>query len=129
MLPYKTMVASDPANIKARLQVAILYTRYGLYKDAEIAFEALDELAPNDSAVKTNRGNLYFLQQAYDKAIENYSRAAVLDSDDGGIWINLAMAQYKAGDLKQAKTSYERAIQLNAGLKKEYDAFSKLLSQ
>ena len=129
VLPYKTMVASDPANIKARLQVAILYTRYGLYKDAEIAFEALDELAPNDSAVKTNRGNLYFLQQAYDKAIENYSRAAVLDSDDGGIWINLAMAQYKAGDLKQAKTSYERAIQLNAGLKKEYDAFSKLLSQ
>ena len=129
VLPYKTMVANDPGNIKARLQVAILYARYGLYKDAEIAFEALDELAPNNSAVKTNRGNLYFLQQAYDKAIENYSRAAELDSDDGGIWINLAMAQYKAGDLKQAKTSYERAIQLNAGLKKEYDAFSKLLSQ
>ncbi len=129
VLPYKTMVANDPANIKARLQVAILYARYGLYKDAEIAFEALDELAPNNSAVKTNQGNLYFLQQAYDKAIENYSRAAELDSDDGGIWINLSMAQYKAGDLKQAKISYERAIQLNAGLKKEYDAFGKLLSQ
>jgi len=129
VLPYKTMVANDPGNIKARLQVAILYARFGLYKDAEIAFEALDELAPNNSAVKTNQGNLYFLQQAYDKAIENYARAAELDSDDGGIWINLSMAQYKAGDLKQAKTSYERAIQLNASLKKEYDAFSKLLSQ
>lgn len=129
VLPYKTMVANDPGNIKARLQIAILYARYGLYKDAEIAFEALDELAPNNSAVKTNQGNLYFLQQAYEKAIENYSRAAELDSDDGGIWINLSMAQYKAGDIKQAKNSYERAIQLNAGLKKEYDAFSKLLSQ
>jgi tetratricopeptide (TPR) repeat protein len=129
VLPYKTMVANDPGNIRARLQVAILYARFGLYEDAEIEFEALDELAPDDSAVKTNQGNLYFLQKEYNKAIEFYSQATELDNEDGGIWINLSMAQYRAGDIKQAKISYQRALKLNADLEKEYDAYSKLLSQ
>lgn len=129
VLPYKTMVANDPGNIRARLQVAILYARFGLYDDAEIEFEALNELAPDNSAVKTNQGNLYFLQKEYNKAVDVYSQATELDNEDGGIWINLSMAQYRAGDLKQAKISYQRALQLNADLEKEYDAYSKLLSQ
>ena len=62
-------------------------------------------------------------------AIYYYTQAARLDSKDGGIWINLSMAQYKSGDLKQARSSYQKALQLNASLKKEYEAYSKLLSQ
>ena len=129
VLPYQTMVANNPKNITARLQVAILYARFGLYEDAEIAFEALDELAPDNSSVKTNQGNLYFLQEDYKNAIANYSRAAELDNEDGGILINLSMAQYKEGDLKQAKSSYQQAVQLDSNLQKEYEAYSKLLNQ
>jgi tetratricopeptide (TPR) repeat protein len=129
VLPYQTMVANDPGNISARLQIAILYARFGLYEDAEIAFEALEELAPENSAVKSNQGNLFFLQKEYTKSIDYYTQATRLDSEDGGIWINLSMAQYKVGDLKQARSSYQRAVELNASLKKEYEAYSKLLSQ
>ena len=129
VLPYQTMVINNPENISARLQIAILYARYGLYEDAEIAFEALDELAPENSSVKTNQGNLYFLQQDYKRAISSYTRAAALDSADGGIWINLSMSQYKAGQLKKARSSYQQAVDLDATLKTDYDAYSKLLSQ
>ena len=129
ILPYQTMVANNPQNIAARLQIAILYARYGLYEDAEIAFEALTELAPQNSSVMTNQGNLYFLQEDYQRAIDNYAQAAQLDGEDGGIWLNLSMAHYKSGDLKQARSSYRQAVQLDAKLKKEYDAYSKLLSQ
>ncbi len=129
VLPFVAMVANDPDNVAARLQIAILYSRYGLYEDAEIAFEALRELAPDDSAVKTNLGNLYFLQQNYSGAIEQYRQASELDADDGGIWINLAMAQYRLGDAEKARNSYIQALQLDATLKSRYDAFSKLLSQ
>ena len=129
VLPYQTMVANDPRNIAARLQIAILYARYGLYEDAEIAFEALDELAPDNSAVKTNQGNLYFLQEDYAQAIGNYSKAVELDSADGGIWVNLSMSQYKAGQLDKARTSYQQAVDLNANIKSDYEAYSKLLSQ
>ena len=129
ILPYQTMVTNNPQNIAARLQIAILYARYGLFEDAEIAFESLDELAPDNSAVKTNHGNLFFLQENYQRAIESYARATELDGEDGGIWINLSMAQYKAGDLKKARNSYQQAVQLDASLKQEYDSYGKLLSQ
>ena len=126
---YQTMVTNDPGNIGARLQIAILYARFGLYQDAEIEFEALQELAPENSAVKSNQGNLFFLQKEYTKSIYYYKQAARLDSKDGGIWINLSMAQYKAGELKQARSSYQKAVQLDASLQEEYEAYSKLLSQ
>jgi tetratricopeptide (TPR) repeat protein len=129
VLPYQTMVTNDPGNIGARLQIAILYARFGLYQDAEIEFEALQELAPENSAVKSNQGNLFFLQKEYTKSIYYYKQAARLDSKDGGIWINLSMAQYKAGELKQARSSYQKAVQLDASLQEEYEAYSKLLSQ
>ena len=129
ILPYQTMVTNNPKNVAARLQIAILYARYGLHEDAEIAFEALNELTPENSAVKTNQGNLYFLQEDYQRAIDNYVQATKLDDKDGGIWINLSMAQYKAGDLSRARTSYQQALELDASLKQEYKAYSKLLSQ
>lgn len=129
VLPYQTMVVSNPNNITARMQIAILYARYGLYEDAEIAFETLIELAPNNSAVYSNQGNLYFLQHDYTKAIANYTHAANLDSEDGGILINLSMAQYKAGNLNLAANSYQQAIQVNAVLAQEYAAYGKLLSR
>jgi tetratricopeptide (TPR) repeat protein/DNA-binding beta-propeller fold protein YncE len=128
VLPYQTMVANNPKNIAARLQIAILYARYGLYEDAELAFEALNELAPDNAAVVTNEGNLHFLQEDFSVAIEQYKRALELDDRDGGIWINLSMAQFKAGDLQQARNSYQNALQLDASLKDEYNAYSKLLS-
>jgi tetratricopeptide (TPR) repeat protein len=128
VLPYQTMVDNDPTNTAARLQIAILYARYGLYEDAELAFDALNELEPDNSAVKTNLGNLYFLQEDFETAISHYRRAAELDEGDGGILINLSMAQFKTGDLTQARNSYQKALQLNASLKDEYNAYSKLLS-
>jgi len=129
VLPYQVMVDNKPENIAARLQIAILFTRYGLYERAEVVFDTLDELAPDSSAVNSNRGNLYFLQEDYRKAIDYYERAAEFDAADGGIWINLSMAQYKAGDLRAARASYQQALELDTSLKKEDDAYSKLLNQ
>ena len=129
ILPYQAMVENNPQDLDARLQIAILYTRYGLYADAEIAFEALNELAPENSAVITNQGNLYLLQENYARAAENYARAVELDPDDGGIWLNLSIAQYKAGELTKARNSFRNAVQLDAELQQTYDAYSKLLNQ
>jgi predicted TPR repeat methyltransferase len=63
-------------------------------------------------------------------AIDNYTRAASLDSEDGGIFINLSMAQYKAGNLSAAASNYKRAKQLDSVLVgQNYEAYGKLLSQ
>ena len=46
ILPYQSMLASNPADHRALLQIAILYSRYGLYDEALQSFDELQELAP-----------------------------------------------------------------------------------
>ena len=129
ILPYQSMLENNQANINARMQIAILYSRYGLYDDAQQVFDVLHELAAENSAVHSNQGNLYLLMGDYDRAIASYQQAAKLDDRDGGIWINLSMASYRKGDLKAAASDYQQAIQLSPELAERYSAYSKLLSQ
>jgi len=129
ILPYQSMIASNPQNIQAHMQIAILFSRYGLYDDAQLSFDALNEIAPDDSAVHTNQGNLYLLQKFYDKAIASYQQAAKLDPTDGGIWLNMSMARYRKGDLKAAAKDFQTAISKSPALASSHAAYSKLLSQ
>ena len=89
----------------------------------------LHELAPENSAVHSNQGNLYLLFAEYDKAIASYQIAIKFDDKDGGIWLNLSMANYRKGDLKAAAADYLQAIQLAPDLAQTHSAYSKLLSQ
>ncbi len=129
ILPYQSMIVNNPKDIRARLQIAILYTRYGLFDDAQLAFDALLELAPDDSAVHSNLGNLYLLSEKYDKAIESYQKAVKLDDKDGGILLNLSMANYRKGDVKTAATLFANAVAIKPELKTSYSAYGKLLNQ
>ncbi len=129
ILPYQSMIQNDPENIDARMQIAILFSRYGLYDDAQLAFDALTELAPRNSAVHTNKGNLYLLQEEYDQALRSYQLAASLDDRDGGIRLNMSMAEYRKGNLDKANQHFQQAVSLTPELKEQYAAYSKLLSQ
>jgi len=129
ILPYQSMIENNPTNITARMQIAILYSRYGLYDDAQLVFDDLHELAPENSAVHSNQGNLYLLAGKFDNAVSSYKKAISKDQNDGGIWVNLSMASYRMGDLKSASTQYQQAISLTPELKDSYSAYSKLLSQ
>jgi tetratricopeptide (TPR) repeat protein len=111
------------------MQIAILYSRYGLYEEAQLAFDSLNEIAPDNSAVQTNQGNLYLLQADYDKAIMSYQQAVKLDDKDGGIWLNMSMAKYRKGDLTEAAKDFQIATSLKPELKNTYAAYRKLLSQ
>ena len=127
--PYQALIRNNPGNIDARLQIAILYSRYGLAEEAQQVFDALHEIAPGNSAVHNNQGNLHLLQQRPQQAIESYLKAAELDANDGGILVNLSMAHFQTGDLARATQYFERAIAIDAGLTGQYGAYQKLLNQ
>lgn len=128
ILPYQAMVDSDPANIIARMQIAILYSRFGLFTEAEFVYDQLSELAPNNVSILNNKGNFLLLQNKLDEALEVYKKAVSIDNKDGHVQLNLAMAYYSKGDIKLAAASYQNAVKLNSDIKKDYSAFGKLLS-
>jgi len=73
--PYRALVSMDEGNIRARLQVAIIYAKYGLYDAANSEFDNILEYDADNSSVYNNRGNIYFTQGDYERAIEDYSYA------------------------------------------------------
>ena len=127
--PYRAMTRTDPSNIEARMQVAIIYAKHGLHRAAEREFDAVLEVDPENSAVYNNRGNIYFSKQDFERAIESYAYAEQLASNDAGVKMNISMAHYKLGDLQTASSKYKEAQKIDSGVNKKYAGFIKLLSQ
>jgi tetratricopeptide (TPR) repeat protein/sugar lactone lactonase YvrE len=127
--PYLVMVAADPENFSALMQVAIIYARYGLYGEADKVFDRILAAQPENSAVHNNRGNIYFAQGEFERALETYGYAEQLAANDPGIKINLAMAHYQLGQLNQARGKFSEAGTISAEAVRQYDGLGKLLSR
>lgn len=125
--PFRAIAAYDPDNGQARMQIAIIYARYGLYDKAFEEFEALLGQNPNNSAVFNNRGNIYYAKGEFDRANEAYAQAERLDPSDAGIKLNLALAAYQQGKMSVALKKFKQAARLNKALETEYATFAKLL--
>jgi tetratricopeptide (TPR) repeat protein len=127
--PYRALVSMDENNVSARLQIAIVYAKYGLYDAANKEFDDILSIDPENSAVFNNRGNIYFTQKDYERAIENYSYAEKLSANDAGIKMNLSMASYQQGDLQVASSKYEEANVIDKSVESKYSGYIKLLSK
>ena len=124
---YQAMLANNPDDHLARMQIAIIYAKNGLHA---LAIEVLDELTrrdANNSAVYNNRANIFFQQGDLQRAREAYAQAERLDPSDGGIKMNLALVAYKLGEIALARKKYKQALRLNDSLQAEYSTFDKLL--
>ncbi|MDH5613192.1 MAG: tetratricopeptide repeat protein, partial [Gammaproteobacteria bacterium] len=126
--PYSALAQMDSKNIDARMQMAIIYAKNGLYKAAEKEFDAVLEIDPDNSAVYNNRGNIYFSKQDFERAIESYAYAEQLAANDAGVKMNLSMAHYKRGDLQMANSKYKEAGRIDDGVNQKYASFIKLLN-
>jgi len=127
--PYKSIASIDPTNVRALMQIAIIYAKNGLVEAAEKAFEKILEVNPDDSGVPANRGNMYFSRGDYERALEQYTYAEKLASNDAGIKMNLSMAYYKEGNLPMANTKYDEASYIDSNISNKYSTFVKLLGK
>ena len=127
--PYRALVSMDGNNIHARLQVAIIYAKYGLYEAANREFDEILAIDADNSAVYNNRGNIYFTLKDYERAIEDYSYAEKLSANDAGIKMNISMANYQLGNLQLASNKYEEATIVDETVKDKYAGYIKLLSK
>ena len=127
--PYRAMARMDPSNTEARMQVAIIYAKNGLYRAAEREFDKVLDVDPDNSAVYNNRGNIYFSKQDFERAIESYAYAEQLASNDAGVKMNLSMAHYKLADFQMANSKYKEARKIDSSVNKKYAGFIKLLSR
>jgi tetratricopeptide (TPR) repeat protein len=126
---YRAIVANDPENESAHMQIAIIYAKYGLYEGANAELDKILVKNQNSSAAYNNRGNIYYGKGDLERAQEAYAQAERLDPSDGGIKMNLALAAYQNGQIATAREKYQQAAKLNKDIAAKYETFSKLLSR
>jgi tetratricopeptide (TPR) repeat protein len=83
------------------------------YENAIQDFSAALKLKPELGEVYINIGNVYFLDGAYDQAIEQYTAAIEKQSIKVHVaYINRGMAYEKQGDFDNAEQDYRYAMEL-----------------
>jgi tetratricopeptide (TPR) repeat protein len=81
---------------------AIAFEQQGQFAQAEAAWQAILKGNPTDAEACANLGVIESQQQHYPEAVRYYRRASALNPSIPGLQMNLGLALFKAGDMKQA---------------------------
>ena len=96
-----SLPAQDTQALKQR-QTAIALEQAGRTTEAESAWRTLLELQPTSAEAYAHLGFLESQQQRYAQAIPLYRKALALDPRMPALRMNLGLALFKAGELKDA---------------------------
>lgn len=108
------LVAKDPNNRNAWVELG------NNYFDSDQPVKAIDAygkalaLGPDDPNVLTDQGIMFRRMGWYDRAIENFNKAAVLDPTHSQCLYNLGVVyRYDLQDFPKAKEAWSRFLALN----------------
>ena len=90
---------------------AIVETALSRYQDAFADYHSAMVIIPDLPEAYVGRGNIYFLADKMDRAIEDYSRALELNISRSYVaYLNRGMAYEKLGRYDVAETDYRQAL-------------------
>jgi tetratricopeptide (TPR) repeat protein len=105
------MAATSMAQMEAspgnQRQTAIALEQQGKNAEAEVAWRAFLASQPSNPEAYAHLGFLEAHQQHYAKAVPLYRKALALNPAMPGLRLNLGLALFKAGELKQAIQIFE----------------------
>jgi len=106
----------DPGNPEIELTLARVYYQAGFLKNARLRFERVARLAPTDADARFGLGQVwrrdwlkYLEPAALDRAVENFSTAARLRSDQCDPWLMLVPLLLEQHNLGAASAAAEHA--------------------
>ena len=97
----RNAVAQQASSLDPR-STAIALEEQGKTAEAEVAWRAVSAARPNSAEPYAHLGFLEARQEHYSQAIPLYRKALALEPAMPGLKMNLGLALFKAGDLKEA---------------------------
>jgi len=94
-------------------QIGFNYLQSGNYENAEVIFEGLTALSPEDPYFRWILGSIYFHKGMLKEAIDEYNIAIEKCKDDPNILANRGEAFYLLGNYKEAISDFEKAISID----------------
>jgi tetratricopeptide (TPR) repeat protein len=108
------LVAKDPANRNAWVQLGHGYFDSDQYIKAVEAYNKALELDPNDPDILTDQGVMFRALGWYDKAVDNFVKANRLKPSHAQSLYNLGVVyRYDLQDLDKAREAWKKYLALN----------------
>ncbi|KAG6330845.1 hypothetical protein ID866_8245 [Astraeus odoratus] len=102
----------NPSFTQSLVKLASVHMEQGDNKGALESFEQAIKIDPSDPDVYYHRGQVHFITNDFAAAAENYTKSTSLDSSFVFSHIQLAVAQYKMGNIANGLATFRRSMTL-----------------
>ncbi len=107
-------VSADPAD--SNIQEGLNQYQEGLFPEAEKNFSQARSSRPDDPRLNYNLGSSYYKQEKFQEALQDYTHAALENSDPQlkkNSLYNSGNALFKMGKLQEAEAAYKKVLALD----------------
>ncbi len=126
---FDRILEISPNDVIARFYMGIIFSKLGNYKKAIENFESIRKGGFESPPIYNNLGVFYELMEDFDKGIEILNEGKEKFSDNAYILMNLAILEFKKGNLEQSITFFEQALRIKNDLTPCYFYWSIILLQ
>ncbi len=105
-------LADEPRNVDLIIALGVAQSGARQYREAIATFTRGVAIAPSDARLYRWRGHRYLSVRELDRALDDLTHGAELDSTVYGIWYHLGIVRYARGDFTAAADAFSRALPL-----------------
>lgn len=112
-------IDNSGGNPALRNRLGVVYAKYGLLDEAEAVFRqtlATGEFIPT----LVNLGNIYYLKERWEQALEYYQRASLRDPDNPIVLLPIARVHHKLENYSLARSTYTKLRKADPELAERY---------
>ncbi|TBU23389.1 ADP/ATP carrier receptor [Dichomitus squalens] len=107
---FQASLELEPSLTQTWVKIASVWMEQGDPKKAFECFEEAIKHNPNDPDIYYHRGQVLFIMNEFGEAAENYTKSTELDDKFVFSHIQLAVAQYKSGNLANSMATFRRTL-------------------
>lgn len=126
---YGQVLDGEPENPDALHLLGVLTSQQGDHARAIELIEKAIALRPQTASFHVNLARAFHAAEDLDGAATALGAAVAKIPDDPQLFLLLADTQQRAGDLAAARTTYERALELDAGLAPAQAGLGRVLGE
>jgi tetratricopeptide (TPR) repeat protein len=102
-------LAANPRSVERVIQLGVAQSGARQFREAIQTFTRGLTIAPDDPMLYRWRGHRYLSVREFDRAMDDLTRGARLDSTNYGIWYHLGIVRYARSDFAGAADAFARA--------------------
>jgi tetratricopeptide (TPR) repeat protein len=106
----ESALAAEPRNVDKIIALGVAQSGVRQYREAIATFTRGLGLAPGNALLYRWRGHRYLSTRQFDKAMDDLTRGAKLDSTIYGIWYHLGIVRFVRRDFAGAAAAFTKAL-------------------